>query len=112
MDVFAITKLGADAAQKLSDKLTNTQKSTFVNAEMPPMPEASSTKKSLKLSDVLTFALGVIIGLYAAYLSWQCNSKLDYNLFVKVIFSVFAYLFGLVYLILYLVMRWDVCKKL
>lgn len=114
MDVFAITKLGADAAQKLTDKLTNTQKSTFVNAEMPgmpPMPEAP-TKKSLKLSDILTFVLGVIIGLYAAYLSWQCNSKLDYNLFLKVIFSVFAYLFGLVYLILYLVMRWDVCKKI
>lgn len=111
MDVFAITKFTADTAHGLMEKLNHSQKSPFVDG-MDSTPPPSNTRKSWKLSDILSFILGVIIGLYAAYLSWQCNSKMRYNKFLKVLFSVFAYIFGLVYLILYVIMRWDVCKKL
>lgn len=112
MDVFAITKVASDTAQGLVQKLKFTQKSTFVDFAPPPPSYMPQEERRLKVSDVLSFILGVLIGVYAAYLSWQCNSKLKYNTFLKAIFAVFAYIFGLVYLILYVVMRWDICRKL
>jgi uncharacterized protein YacL len=118
MDIFAITKIGTDIADKLIEKY---QTSHFVESEMSGEPldmaygemigkSVPVKKNTIKLSDILSFVLGVIIGLYAAYLSWQCNTKMDYSTFVKVIFAIFAYIFGLVYLILYLIMRFDTCR--
>lgn len=72
----------------------------------------TETKQHITILDGLIFIMGVAIGLYAAYLSFQCNSKLKYNMILRVLFAVFAYVFGLVYLILYVVMRWDVCNAL
>ena len=107
MDLTVALQLPLQAIKKLTDQ--NKKISTFTNSEtaVPPV-----TQTSITLSSVLTFVLGVVIGLYAVYLSWQCNSKLNYNIFLKVIFAVFAYIFGLTYLILYLIMRWDVCRKI
>lgn len=102
MDVFAVTKIAADVAQNIG------RKAHFVNGENVQEQKTSS----VKVSDILSFVLGLVIGLLAAYLSWQCNSKLSYNTFLKVIFSIFAYLFGFVYLVLYVIMRWDTCKRL
>ncbi len=107
MDVFAITKTITDAGKKLI-----TPRATFIASENGPVLVETPQKKKISVSDVLSFLLGVVIGLYAAFLSWQCNTKLSYNVFLKVIFAIFAYLFGLVYLILYVVMRWDTCRRL
>lgn len=74
------------------------------------MPPPSTPATGVTIADILSFVLGIIIGLYAAYLSWQCNSKMNYGTFLKVIFAIFAYIFGLVYLILYLIMRYDTCR--
>ncbi len=106
MDIFAGIKLLKDSASNLMPK------SQFVESEYGPMIVENPPKKGITFGDVLSFILGVVIGLYAAFLSWQCNSKLNYNMFLKVIFSIFAYMFGLVYLILYVVMRWDTCRRL
>ena len=95
---------------KASEKFT--PKSQFVSSEYGPMIVEVPPKTGITFGDVLTFILGVVIGLYAAFLSWQCNTKLSYNMFLKVIFSIFAYLFGLIYLILYVIMRWDTCRRL
>ena len=115
MDIFAISKVTTGMAQKMANKY-----STFVNSEtstpmytnngymMPPPP--TPTNGGVTIADVLSLVLGIIIGLYAAYLSWQCNSKMNYGTFLKVIFAIFAYIFGLVYLILYLIMRYDTCR--
>lgn len=117
MDLFAITKVSTDIANSVSQKLQPPTVSHFVGAEsmMPMMPMGGpqqQPKQGIKVSDVLSLILGVVIGLYAAYLSWQCNAKLSYNTFLKVIFAIFAYMFGLIYLILYVVMRWDTCRRL
>lgn len=61
---------------------------------------------------IVSLVIGISIGVYAAYLSWQCNNKLAYNVVYRIIFSIFAYLFGLVYIILYFTMRWDVCRQI
>lgn len=116
MDVFALTKVSTDIAKSVSQKLQPPTVSHFVGAEAMIMPMNGSPmqqpKQGLKISDILSFILGVVIGLYAAYLSWQCNAKLNYNVFLKVVFAIFAYMFGLTYLILYVVMRWDTCRRL
>jgi hypothetical protein len=108
MDVFAIGKTATFAANKF---LNSKQVATFTNSTQG---EAASpaTCNSFKVLDLLMFIMGVIIGLYAAYLSWMCNSKVGYHMVFKVLFAIFAYLFGLIYLILYLVMKWDVCYML
>lgn len=64
------------------------------------------------LRNVLSWTIGIAIGLFAAYLSWQCNTRMDYGAAWKVINAFFAYLFGLVYILLYVVFRWDVCRKI
>ena len=54
--------------------------------------------------------LPLIIGLIAAYFSWNCNSRKGYTLLEKIIFSFFAFIFGGVYLLYYFLVRYDECK--
>jgi len=60
---------------------------------------------------ILSVALSFAMGAFAAYLSWTCNTALEYDVFVKVISAFFAFMFGLVYVVLYALLRWDVCRK-
>jgi hypothetical protein len=61
---------------------------------------------------IISLVIGILVGIFAAYLSWQCNAKLEYHMGFRVIFAIFAYLFGLIYIILYYTMRWDVCREI
>lgn len=54
--------------------------------------------------------LPFIIGLIAAYLSWNCNTAKGYTFVEKVIFSFFAYIFGGIYILYYFLVRYDECK--
>ena len=54
--------------------------------------------------------LPLIIGLIAAYLSWNCNTAKGYTFVEKVIFSFFAYIFGGIYILYYFLVRYDECK--
>ena len=56
--------------------------------------------------------ISIIIGGYAAYLSYECNSKLNVPEFQKVLYSILAYLFGLFYLFYYFLFRYDTCHSL
>jgi len=56
--------------------------------------------------------LSLIIGLYAAYLSYDCNSKKNIPEMSKVIFAILAYFFGLFYLVYYYLFQYDICIKL
>jgi hypothetical protein len=59
----------------------------------------------------ITFLLMLIINSYAAYLSWECNSRKDYPLVLKVVFSFFAFIFGSLYLLYYILFRFDECNR-
>jgi cell division protein FtsL len=59
----------------------------------------------------ITFLLMLIINSYAAYLSWECNSNKEYPLVLKVVFSFFAFIFGSIYLLYYILFRFDECNK-
>jgi hypothetical protein len=55
--------------------------------------------------------ISIIIGFYAAYLSYTCNSKRNMSESVKVLWAIIAYLFGLIYLVYYVLFRSDYCNE-
>lgn len=63
-------------------------------------------------STVVTIILSVILGFIALTLSWSCNTALGYNILWKAFYGTFAFIFGLTYIILYLLLRWDTCRSL
>jgi hypothetical protein len=77
-------------------------------------PTTTSPKETNKwsVSGIISGIISLMIGAYAAYLSWSCNTLTGTNVFLKVIFAAFAFLFGFIYLIFYLVFRWADCKHI
>lgn len=63
------------------------------------------------IRNILSWTIGIFVGLFAAYLSWTCNTRMSYGVVWKVINAIFAYIFGLIYIFLYVIFRWDVCRK-
>lgn len=57
-----------------------------------------------------TFILLLLINSYAAYLSWDCNTAKNYPLMLKLVFSLFAFMFGTLYIIYYMLFRFDDCN--
>lgn len=53
--------------------------------------------------------LSILIGGYAAYLSYSCNSKRNMSEFGKLAWAAIAYFFGLIYLIYFTLFRSDYC---
>ena len=58
-----------------------------------------------------TFILMLIINSYAAYLSWTCNTKNNYPLPLKLVFAFFSFMFGSLYVIYYMLFRFDTCNE-
>ena len=72
--------------------------------------EMNQKTKADRLSTT-TFILMLFINSYAAYLSWDCNTKNNYPLSLKIVFSLFAFMFGSFYLLYYILFRFDTCNK-
>ena len=72
--------------------------------------EMNQKTKADRLSTT-TFILMLFINSYAAYLSWDCNTKNNYPLSLKIVFSLFAFMFGSFYLLYYILFRFDSCNK-
>ena len=72
--------------------------------------EMVQKSKAERLS-MTTFILMLFINSYAAYLSWDCNTKNNYPLSLKIVFSLFAFMFGSFYLLYYILFRFDTCNK-
>lgn len=58
----------------------------------------------------LTWIISLALSLIAFYLSWSCNTAMGYSLPLKALFGTGAFFFGLTYIVLYFIMRWDVCS--
>ena len=100
MDVLVLSLL----APKLKEKFENSNDT----ASSTP-PQNTNTDMNKKFNWV-NFIISAVIGGFAAYLSWKCNTLTETNIILKVIFAIFAFLFGLFYLILYFIFRWGDCK--
>jgi len=55
--------------------------------------------------------LSIIIGAYASYLSYECNSKNNVPEMQKIVFAILSYIFGLFYLIYYFLFKYDSCRE-
>lgn len=60
--------------------------------------------------DFLFNFLSLLISFYAASLSWNCNQKI--NIYLRIIYAFFAFIFGIIYIVLYLIFRSGECKEL
>jgi hypothetical protein len=53
---------------------------------------------------------GLIIGIVAAYLAWNCNEG-NKSILYRLMVTVLAFFFGLVYIVIYLFLNSEVCIK-
>lgn len=67
-------------------------------------PAPTETVKKTK-NNILS--IGILIGVIAAYLSWTCNTSKGISTVEKVIYALFAYLFGGLYLIYYFLVHYP-----
>ena len=60
---------------------------------------------------ILWKVVWMLVSFYAAWLSWECNTSMGYNIYSKIFFSFVAWAFGIMYLIVYALFRSDVCNS-
>jgi len=82
--------------------MDNTYKSTEDNYD-------TEDKKKENYTSIIIYN---IIGIISAILSWKCNTKNNVNIPMKILFSFFAYMFGVFYIFYYLLFRYDKCRSL
>jgi len=70
----------------------------------------SENKNTIKNSNI-GIIISMIIGAYASYLSYQCNTKNNVPEVQKIMFAVLAYIFGFLYLIYHFLFRYDNCMN-
>jgi len=68
-------------------------------------------KTEMFVLNTLMFSVSVLLSVIAFWLSWSCNTALGYNNVMKAVFGAMAFFFGLTYILLFFIMRWDVCRK-
>jgi hypothetical protein len=58
-------------------------------------------------NNVLLFGivLAICMGIYAGYLSYECSSKHEEPIILKLLYSVLAFIFGLFYLLYYFLLK-------
>lgn len=59
---------------------------------------------------IIKMIIGLALGIFAGYVSWQSNSSLvegGFDTFLRVVYAFFAFLFGLVYLVIKAIINPD-----
>jgi len=72
--------------------------------------ESNTSNKSGGMSTT-GLLISIILGAYAAFLSYECNTTKNVPEIQKVLFAMLAYIFGLFYLIYYFLFRYDNCHQ-
>lgn len=76
-------------------------------------PTSSTLSKDTNTTwNIISITISILVGSFALYLSWSCNTALGYHVILKILFGFFAFLFGLVYIVLYIILRIDTCAKI
>ena len=84
---------------------------TTTNGTQKQQETQVSTQNNSTMMNLATI-LSTMIGLYAAYLSYECNTKKNMSEMQKIIFAVLAYIFGLFYLVYFYLFQYDNCMTL
>lgn len=61
---------------------------------------------------MLIFVVYLILGIYAARLSWYSNTKAGWNNGYKILFSIFAFMFPITYIIAHIIFKLDLLAKI
>ena len=69
--------------------------------------ETDGSKGGFLLLLVVVIAIEIALAVWAVYLSWTSNSLIEWNIFAKLFFAIFAFLFSVSYLITHLINKWD-----
>ena len=70
-----------------------------------------SNTNSSGMGSTTGLIISIFMGAFAAYLSYDCNSKKNMSEIQKILWAVLAYIFGLLYLIYYALFRFDTCNQ-
>ena len=74
--------------------------------------ESSDSSVVIKNSDMNTgfsFFLSILIGFFAVYLSWRCNTASDMHTMEKIIWAFLSFIFSIPFLIYYMLIRSHEC---
>jgi hypothetical protein len=74
--------------------------------------EDAGKKSGMSAFQIVSYAISLAACVYAVYLSWTCNTAAGVNVALKVVYAFFAFIFGFLYLIFYLIFRSGTCKML
>ena len=61
---------------------------------------------------LLIVVIELLFAVFAVYLSWTSNSLIGWNVFSKVFFAIFAFLFAINYLLIHLFNKVDLLKHI
>ena len=86
---------------------------SFKNMESTPAPyrRRSVTTTSAGSLYLVFVMIGFFISCYAVYLSWTCNTEGGIDTGLKIIYAIFAFMFGIFYIIFYFIFRAGYCGK-
>lgn len=63
-------------------------------------------KSTLSIANIVAF----LIGCWAVYLSWTCNTAKGVSVPMKLLFAFFAWMFSIIYIIIYFIFLSKSCK--
>ncbi len=71
--------------------------------------EDAKTNKFESIFIIMIVVISLSISVYAVYVSWKCNTAMKMGLPFKILYAIFAYVFGFIYLIFYFLFKKDMC---
>ena len=100
----SIYRLG-NSASSTDDSELSKDGSTPSSKDDSELSKDGSTLSSNLIVNIVSF----IISCFAVYLSWSCNTAIGLPIVLKIIYGFFAFVFGTIYMIYYLLFRGDFC---
>ena len=110
MDAFLVSKFVKDNLKNYK-KNSHKLKEHLSSKKEAMDPEVVANDKTVNNIGSSTFILMLLINSYAAYLSWECNTNNNYPLLLKVLFAFFAFMFGSLYIVYYILFKFDDCNQ-
>lgn len=89
--------------------LTATSPEKFFDNDRDNAINSSNGDGSNQVATIITILVSLILGITAFTLSWTCNTAMGYTTVVKTVYGTASFIFGLTYILLYLLLRWDTC---
>lgn len=98
MDAFVFTQFMSKPAEKFETMIApGTDKIVVVEK-----------KSKFSLMTMIQFVLSIAISMYAAYLSWSCSA--GEHTFIRILSALFAWFFGVLYILYYMLFKSSSCK--